>query len=714
MLDELGPAGAPGVLLLAAAVLWAPGALLGRALGLRRRWALAGAPALTWGVVAIGAVAVPRAGLRWGPTTALGVLAMAVVVALLLRRLPLRRAAAVSGRRGRRRPPEPDTARQPDTAGGPALFVPALGCVLAAVVVVGVAWRAGHRLGSIAQTWDAVYHANLTTFIATTGDSDPVSAPSALASAGWRDVHTYYPDALHAAAALVVRLTGAGSAAVLDVVAALVAGAVLPVAVGALAGALAPTRRSVAAGVGAAVSVLPVAAPWDQWWRGVWSYGAALATGVLVVALAVRALEGRLVPHRPVSAAVAVVVATAGVAGLQPAGVVLAGVLVLGWALARLALAPLPPAHRRTALGTAVAGTLLLPPLVLALARWSPALGSLAAYDYTSRPATADGLRDTLESVLGGVRRVSPGYGFGLPPQGGQWLLAAVVLVAVVVLLTSRAAAWLAIVWVLALAAAVATVVPVAPLIGGLLGGSVGGAVGTAAADALRSVTLFFYNAPFRLMAVLGVVGAVVVGVAAARCTDLVARVLARWPLPGTGPARLVAVLLSGVLALVVAAAAVSSTAGLAAPRLAAGYAPRVTGPDQLAVMDQLARQLRDDPLPAGATVAADPVDGSAWLYARHDVPVLFRHYSAGPLTPPAQLLLQSLRDVDTDADVRQALRDLRVCYVYSSGVSVYDSSAPAPGFTDLDGVAALEPVARAGSAAAYRVLVPGTPCAPS
>ncbi|WP_180357672.1 DUF6541 family protein [Streptomyces sp. NP160] len=694
-----------------AALLWVPGALLGRALGMRRRWALAAAPALTWGLVALGAVAVPRAGLRWTTTTAALVLAVAVGAALVLRLLPRRRRPprrrARSGRRG-----EPGTGAVP-AAAAVALVAPATGVAVAAALVVAVAWRAGHRLGDVAQTWDAVYHANLTTLIADTGDSDPVSAPSALASAGWRDVSTYYPDALHALAALAVRTTGAGSAAVLDVLAALVAGAVLPVAVAALAGALAPSRRSTAAAVAAVVAVLPVAAPWDQWWRGVWSYGAALATAVLVAALAVRALEGRLVPRRPVSAAAAVLLGVAGVAGLQPAGVVLAGVLVLGWALSRLARDVLgggaadgsaPTRAGLAGLAGAAVGTLLLPPLVLALARWSPALGSLAAYDYATRPPTWAGAGEALASVLGGVRRISGGYGFGLPPQGGQWVLAAAVLAAVVLLATSRAAAWLAVVWALAVAAAVATVVPVGPVLAQVVGPA-----GAAAADALRSVTLFFYNAPFRLMAVVAVVGAVAVGVAAARAAELLGPQLAR----ARGARRTVMRAGAGAAALLLVGSAAVSTLDTAAPRLAAGYAPRVTGPDQRAVMDRLAQVVRDQPLPAGATVASDPVDGSAWLYSLHDLPVLFRHYAPGPLTPDAQLLLARLDDVDTDPDVQRALRDLRVCYVYAGGEPVYASMQPAPGFTDLDLTASLEPVARAGTASAYRVLVPGTPCAP-
>ncbi len=688
-------------LLVAAALLWAPGALLGRALGLRRRWALVTAPALTWGAVTVAAVAVPRLGLAWGPWTALAALGVGLVSAVLLARF--RRRTRRRGQQDHDVTPPPRTGRPSGV--GPWLAAGA-GCAAATALVVAVAWRAGHPLGGTAQTWDAVYHANLTTSMAETGDSDPVSAPSALASAGWRTVDTYYPAALHALAALVVRLTGTGAATALDVMLVLVSAVVVPVAAAALAATLAPARRGTAAAAAAALAVVPVAYPYDQWWRGVWSYGVALPAALLVAVLAVRALDGRLVPGRPAAAAVAALLGLVGVAGLQPAGAVLAGVLVLGWALGRLVAAnrppttplptaPLPtarPRRPRLLLGTAAAlvGTALLPPLVLGLARWSTELGSLAAYDYTSRAGTPGSVLGAVRSVLGAVRQVLPAYGYGVPHQSGQWLLAGVVVAAALVVALQGAVRWLAVVWLLLVLAAASTIAPV------------DGVLTPAGAAALRSLTLFFYNAPFRLMAVAALVGAVVVGVAAGRLAALLdARERRRVLRPA---AALAAVVLFAGLA--------AGTLERAPVRMAAGYTPRVTGPDQLAVMAQLAGVLRERPLPPGATVADDPADGSAWLFALHDVPVLFRHYSPGAVTPPAALLLERLDDVDTDAGVQQALRDLRVCYVYASDTPVQDLQPLAPGFADLERAASLQVVARQGGAAAYRVLVPGTPCA--
>jgi len=684
------------VLLVAAVLVWAPGALLGRALGLRRRWALVTAPALTWGAVAVAGVAVPRLGLAWGPWTALAALGVGLVAAVLLTRLRRR------GQHDHAAPPAPGP-RRPWAARS--WLAAGAGCAAATALVVAVAWRAGHPLGGTAQTWDAVYHANLTTLMAETGDSDPVSAPSALASAGWRTVHTYYPAALHALAALVVRLTGAGAATALDTLLVLVSAVVVPVAAGALAATLAPARRGTAAAVAAAVAVVPVAHPYDQWWRGVWSYGVALPAALLAAVLAVRALQGRLVPGRPAAAGAAALLGLVGVAGLQPAGAVLAGVLVLGWALGRLVAATRLPTARprrpRLLVGTAAAlvGAALLPPLVLGLARWSPELGSLAAYDYTSRPGTPGSVLGAVRSVLGAVRQVLPAYGYGVPHQSGQWLLAVVVVAAALVVALQGAVRWLAVVWLLLVLAAASTIAPVDAVLT------------PAGAAALRSLTLFFYNAPFRLMAVAALVGAVVVGVAAGR----VAALLDRPPRPPRPPRPARRRVLRPAAALVAAALLAALAAGTlerAPVRLAAGYTPRVTGPDQLAVMAQLARVIREHPLPSGATVAGDPADGSAWLYALHDAPVLFRHYSPGAVTPPAALLLERLDDVDTDAGVQQALRDLRVCYVYASDTPVQDLQPLAPGFADLERAASLQPVARQGGAAAYRVLVPGTPCA--
>jgi hypothetical protein len=100
-------------------------------------------------------------------------------------------------------------------------------------------------------------------------------------------------------------------------------------------------------------------------------------------------------------------------------------------------------------------------------------------------------------------------------------------------------------------------------------------------------------------------------------------------------------------------------------------------------------------------------------MYALTGVRPMFVHYSAGAVPQPARVLLRSLDAVDTDPRVQEDLRRLRVCYVYANTTTVTARRHLARGFADLDAARSLQLVARAGPAAAYRVLVPGTPCAP-
>ena len=656
------------VLLVTGALLWAPGAVLARLHGVPARWALVLAPALTWGVVVVGSVLVPRAGLRWGPLTALAVLVLLCAPAALPR---ARRVADLHDHGGM----GAQAARAARRPGGGVLLA-AGGVVAAGAVLTTVLWRAGVSPSAVNQFWDGVWHANLTTRIAATGDSDPTRSPGELMASGLRPPTGFYPDALHALAALVVQVTGADAVLALGSLMTVVYVLLLPTAVAALVWAL--TRGSgPGAAAGALVSVLPIAYPTDQWWRSVWPYGAALALAVLTAALLLLAVQGRLTTPRAARAGWLLgPVAVVGVGGLQPAGAVLVALLVGGWALGRLLLLP-----RRRAVALAVpalAAVALVPVALTALQQRSAALASMAAYDYR----TLDSPLAALRQVLGLLRQAPASYGHGLPDQPPQVALSAVLLAAVVVTATRRESAWLAATWVLVVLAAADTIAPVAPAV-------------------LHPLTALAYSSPHRLMAAVAVLGAVMAGVAAARVAGW-----AWWRGDGRRPVRTTAL----VAALAGAVALATGTVQRAEPRMAVGFGDHVVGADQRAVMERLAQL----PLPDGARVLNDPVDGSPWLYALTGVRPVFTHYDAGRPTPQTALLLASLDDVDDDPAVRRALRDLRVCYVYANEGSVSSAHPRAPGFTDLDAAASLELVARQGRASAYRVLVPGAPCAGS
>ena len=647
----------PLVLAVTGALLWAPGAVLARLHGVPGRWALLLGPALTWGVVVVGSVLVPRAGLRWGPGTALAVLALLCLPAVVRRR----------------RVPGSHDHGERSGGGRRAVAVAAGGVAAAGAVMTTVLWRAGVSASDVNQFWDGVWHANLTTWIAATGDSDPTRSPGELMASGLRPPSGFYPDALHALAALVVQLTGADAVLALGSLMTVVYVVLLPAAVAALTWAL--TRGSgPGAAAGALVSVLPVAYPTDQWWRSVWPYGAALAVAVLAAALLVLVAQGRLAARSAPAGWLLGALAVVGVAGLQPAGAVVVALLAGGWALGRVLLLPWRRAVQIAV--PALTAVTLVPAALAALEERSAALGSMAAFDYR----TLDSPLAALRQVLGLVRQAPASYGHGLPDQPAQVALSALLLAALVVTATRRETAWLAAAWVLVVLAAADTVAPVAPAV-------------------LHPLTALAYSSPHRLMAAVAVVGAVLAGVAAAR--------VAGWPWwRGHGPVRTAAV----VAALAGAAALATGTVQRAEPRMEVGFGDHVVGPDQRAVMERLAGL----PLPAGARVLNDPVDGSPWLYALTGVRPVFTHYDAGRLTPQTALLLRSLSDVDGDPAVQRALRDLGVCYVYANEGSVSGAHPRAEGFSGLDAAASLELVARQGAASAYRVLVPGTPCAGS
>ncbi len=173
---------------------------------------------------------------------------------------------------------------------------------------------------------------------------------------------------------------------------------------------------------------------------------------------------------------------------------------------------------------------------------------------------------------------------------------------------------------------------------------------------------------------------------------------LARGVLLGVGAAGMAA----AVLALGV------SSAERAQPRVHAAWTERVVGEDARAVMDALARQ----PLPRGGRILNDPLDGSPWLYALTGTMPMFTHYDDRDPSGDAATLLDGLSRADTAPRVRDALEALSVCYVYDAPVMVSAKEDRPEGFVGLDGVAALEPVARSGGVAAYAVVPPPEGCA--
>ena len=178
--------------LIAVLVLAAPGAVVGRAGGLRWPLALAVGPALTYGAVGLAIVPFGAFGIRWNALSALLTLVAVTAMAAGLHRVLARRSGAVS-RAGRK-------------TDWPVLVV-AAGVVFGALAIGFAAWRGMPYWQSIPSTWDSVWHANTIRWILDTGQASPTHMGEL------RNVETqaplYYPSAFHALAAVLAQLTGA-------------------------------------------------------------------------------------------------------------------------------------------------------------------------------------------------------------------------------------------------------------------------------------------------------------------------------------------------------------------------------------------------------------------------------------------------------------------------------------------------------------------------
>ena len=110
--------------------------------------------------------------------------------------------------------------------------------------------------------------------------------------------------------------------------------------------------------------------------------------------------------------------------------------------------------------------------------------------------------------------------------------------------------------------------------------------------------------------------------------------------------------------------------------------------------------------MPPGTTLANDPLDGSPWIWAVEGVQPLFASSSAGRPDDGSDraVILQRLNKLDTDPRVQEAVRNLRISYVFVSQGWVVPNKTTAKGLQRLDNVAALDAVYRAPTVQIYQV----------
>jgi hypothetical protein len=615
-----------------ALVLCVPGLVLGLVAGLRPATAVTLSPLGTYGLTTVAATVATYASISWSPVTLvlatlLGTLAIAGVRLATGRRLPWR---------DRLRVVAPD---RPAKIGDWA--VPA-GVVGGGVLSAGVLLAGFGRLGAPNQDWDYMFHANAVRLIADSGDV----APEALRQVNsWETADFYYPNSFHAVAAVGRDLSGGTVFEALNSQALLVC-LVTGAGLAALLLHMGAPRT-----VAAATPVLLAgfaSFPYDLLWRGpLLPY----AAGIAVVPAFVLLVDLILTRREPALLLLGGL-AAAGLLGLHPS-IALSSALFL---VVHLALRWVSPgrAPGRDLLLLAVTGVVAL------LLAFPAVLGAVRSNDSAAQdwPAVE-----------------SPGQAFGdllLLNHGSaapQYWLAGLVLVGILAAPRSRYMwAW--------------------------LGGTAIVAVLFIMSAAFDNPTVATLTAPwwndrwrFAGLAVLGLAPLAASGlhVLAVHVADLLVRLrqrksgrnLRRVSRPVTvGTAAALGLLLVGAL-----------SQGLYAPtneeRMTAAYGHEGTlSRSEVGAMRWLADRS------TGGTVMNDSNDGSAYLSAVAGLRPLFGHVvnpsSIPYMGPTQQALLERFNCLDRDADVREAVEDLNIRYVFVSVGYVRDGFTRVPGLLGL------------------------------
>ena len=634
------------VLLVYAALTIVPGLALAAAAGLRG-WLLAAlAPLLTYGLVGAAAPVLPMLGILWTPTSFALLVVIAAVVALVLC-LVVRRL---------RPPREP----APLPVWGPLHHVGvAIGVLVATAVGIAVAWGATRGFTAVPQIWDSLFHANATRFIAETGRSDP----AALATVSSRpEAGFYYPNAYHALAAVVVVLTGADVPTVLD--------ASTAVAPGLLALGMAAMVRRVGgrpalAAAAAMLSGAFTAFPYDLLpWGTLLPFIVAVALLPAFLAAATTALDGT---GAPVAVPVLLGIGGIGLLALHPSAAVTAVLLAAALVVDRWV-------RRRPRIGDLrAAGTTVLAAVVLGGPLLAASLAAAAgpAYNWPAdaRPA----------QVLGELLFLSHAQQFP------QWWLVALMLLGVVGLRRLRP-----VLWFLAMAVVFAGLF--------VLTASYEGTI-------VELLTRPWWNDRWRFAA-LWTLGAVLLAAGGVVTLRDGLMALLRRVTPADERRRLV---LSAVALTVVLAAVTVLTSGFYHVRNASRMGEGFTDGPSLSRDEEQAVKVLAGLAPHGSLVMNSPYDGSAMMWAVSGVRPVFatpviQLLELPVMDPDRRLLFMSFNQLDTDPDVRRAVDELNVQYVFVGSGLIPPADGPPPGMLGLEKVRSLEPVYTSTETTIYRI----------
>ena len=686
-------------LLIAAALLYAPGGLIAIAARLPVRVVVALAPALSVAVIAGTGLLAPGLGLAWGVSVVAGATAIIVLAAIAVRAahrltgiLISRRARAVAqDARDDGAPNDPDGAvpseePAPQESAGPSPAPASIGgrvsrCwaaargpaedlglwIVSAALMLAICAQFINAPDAFSQTYDAVYHLNAVRWILDTGNASSLSFDMVISRGA------VYPLGWHTLVALTMRLSGVTSIPLAsNAVMCAVAGLTWTSGVITLTSALTVGRRAGRIATAVLASAAPAFPLLGLFWGILYPVflATAMLPGVFLTA-ATAGARGMTLPRR----AVLWLMAGAGCVGLalaHPSIIVIALIAAVSAAATRsvsLAVCAVRARHhmRRAALAYVLTA-------LLAGASWFAAPALRASKSVSQWPPYT--------SVAGGI-----GEAVTSAPEltAIVWPLALLTVIGYLSAWRRQSTRWVALTHTVICGLYVVDVSQkVSPL--------------------RYSLTGFWYSDAYRPGGFMMVTALPLAGIGACALADAAGRALPR-------PARAATTVpwLRAALTIVVIAALAWQSTGSAAMSYNLkkfGLTFLVTDDSQSLTADELAVVNRlPDLLGPDDVVLADPWRGGSLAYGLTGVTTLPRHLSSYGSTSPALTVLEnSLDEVGDNPEVCPAIEELGVDYVLDfKGRTILDGPQ-APGLSDIQPRDGFRTVLRIGDATLYRI----------
>lgn len=643
-------------MLVAMTVVIGPGLVLGWSMRVKGFALLALAPLLSVSLVAVAAVVSSFIGLPWSawPVAALTLLASAVAFGVVRRST-----ATWTPRRG------------PDSR-----FVYAIAGTLLAAVIAG--FRLMYVFGSpdsISQTYDNIFHLNAVQYILQTHRA------SSFTVGGMTGI-PFYPAGWHAVVALTVQLSGANIPIGVNATNLIIGSVVWPLSCILLCQQVMGQSR-MAALLAGVLSTAFGAFPLMMVDFGV-LYPNLLSISVLPALLALGTQLLRLTVVQdlpPVGRGLAILMGVPGVAFSHPSTLMaflaflVPAVLLVSARSWRRWLRRWPESRRRAFSWTAV----LLVGMITTVLLWQAV-----------RPAAEAAFWPPIQSPARAIAELALNAEMNRPPA---LLVSVFVLIGSAAMLRRRHL-W----WVLGMFGVACLLFIV---------------VSSFSPGRLRDfVTAIWYNDSYRLAALVPVAGVVVATYGALILTRWVWKHLGRKTersvfVPSGGTIRMSTARAPWAAGVTIAAVALLSQMGglqFTAEKARASYellpdSPLITS-DEMAVLRDM-KEL----VPADAVVAVNPWNGSALAYALADrTPTQF-HVLSDNLSTYDRIILDNLRDANTDPEVCPAVLALNVTYVLDFGQQeINDGAHPAPGVGKLEESGTVIKIAQHGNAKLFKL----------